>query len=78
MTVLGTFEFGDWVIEVESMKSLWGLVLYCKRVDVDPPVPVAERGVGGLRVTSWIDIDELEFKRVLLDFLAVTPIDIGT
>ena len=70
MTVLGKFAFDDWVIEVESMPTLWGTILYCRRVDVTPEVHVAEYGPAKLRITSWVHLDGHRFEQALNRFLA--------
>ncbi|MCD0446307.1 hypothetical protein LO763_22085 [Glycomyces sp. A-F 0318] len=71
MTVLGTFAFDNWVVEVESIPTPWGTVLYCRRIDPSPAIPVAERRRGGLLVTSWAHLERDRFEQALHRLLTV-------
>lgn len=71
--ILGQFAHYDMVIEVESMApstTLWGDVLYLRRIDVFPEVLVAERGPSGLHIASTFSIDKAEFTAALEAFLS--------
>lgn len=74
MTVLGTFAHGDWLVEVESITGVMlGDVLFLRRVDPGPALPVAMRNTTGLHVTAYLTVDQAQLAADLDRFLASLP-----
>jgi hypothetical protein len=70
VTLLGTFAHGHWTIEVEAIV---GDVLFLRRIDTDPTLPVALRDAAGLHVTAYLTADATLLAAGLERFLAGLP-----